>query len=247
MKGLRAELARVGIRGALADRIVAELDDHLACDPQAQLGEPRLIAQRFADELRLPRTRRATYLGFGGLVASAILLFVFFRNATQPTGLAGRVSPFAGLDMVLGAQVAFVGGMLALWGARRGTAAAVVQRRLLVALGGGALVLAGAAVDAVAEQRWLTLLMLLPAPVLAASAAELRVAVGLTPVRAAVSRGFSLAEAASVGAAVVGLVVVGSAVAEHSWLEGVTRGTIEAVVFALGLFGLGRYLGIIRE
>lgn len=244
MKGLRGELARVGIRGGLADRIVAELDDHLACDPEAQLGEPRLIAQRFADELRLPRTRRATYLGFGGLAAAALLLFVLFRNGAQPSGLAGRVSPIAGLDIVLGAQVAFVGGMLALWGVLRGTAAAVVQRRLLVALLGGGLVLAGTSVDAVLQQRWPALLMLLPVPVLAASAAQLRLAVGLTPVRIAVSRGFSLLEAAAVGAGVVAFVVVGSAYAEHSWLEGLTRGTIEAVVFALGFLGLGRSLGI---
>jgi hypothetical protein len=241
VKGLRGELERVGIRGALADRIEAELDDHLACDPGAQLGEPRVIAERFADELRVPRTRRATYLGFAGLAAVALLLFVLFRNASR-TGSA--VTPFAGLDIVLGAQVAFVAGMLALWGVRRGTAASVVQRRLLVALAGGGLVLAGEAVDAVAEQRWLVLLALLPAPVLAASAAELRLAVGLTPVRIAVARGFSLLEAASVGAAAVTLVVVGSALAERSWLEGVTRGAIEAVVFALGFLGLGRYLAI---
>lgn len=241
MKALREELARVGIRGRLADRIVAELDDHLACDPDAQLGEPRLIAERFAAELRVPRTRQATYLGFAGLAAAALLLFVFFRNAS---GTTSAVTPFAGLDIALGAQVAFVGGVLALWGVRRGTAAAVVQRRLLVALAGGGLVLLGEAVDAVAEQRWLVLLALLPAPVLAASAAQLRLAVGLTPVRVAVARGFSVAEAASVGLAVVTFVVVGSALAERSWLEGVTRGAIEAVVFALGLLGLGRYLGI---
>ena len=241
MRGLRDELARVGIRGGLADRIVAELDDHLACDPQAEVGEPRVIAERFADELRLPRTRRATYLGFAGLAAAALLLFVFFRNAS---GTTSAVTPFAGLDIVLDAQVAFVAGVLALWGTHRGTSAAVVQRRALVALAGGALVLGGEAVDAVAEQRWIVLLALVPAPLLVASAAQLRVAMGMTPVRVAVSRGFSLVEAVSVGAAVVTVVVVGSAFAEHSWLEGVSRGAIEGVVFALGLLGLGRYLGI---
>ena len=92
MRGLRDELARVGIRGGLADRIEAELDDHLACDPNADLGEPRVIAQRFADELRLPRTRRAAYLGFAGLAAAALLLFALFRNAS---GTGNSVTPFA--------------------------------------------------------------------------------------------------------------------------------------------------------
>jgi hypothetical protein len=246
MRGLREELARVGIRGRLADRIVAELDDHLACDPAADVGAPREIAQRFADELRLPRTRQATYLGFAGLVLAAVLLAAFFASSSQPSGFAGRISPFAGLDIALGAQVGFVAGVLALWGLLRGTAAAVVQRRVLVALLGGGIVLAGEAVDVVAEQRWWALLALAPAPILAVSAVRLRLAVGLTPVRVAVSRGFTLAEAFWVGAAVVTLMVVGSALAEHSWLEGVDRGVIEAAVFALGFLGPGRYLGIRR-
>jgi hypothetical protein len=156
------------------------------------------------------------------------------------------VTPLAGLDIVLGAQVAFVAGLLALWGVLRGTPAAVVQRRVLVALLGGGLVLAGEAFDAVAGQRWWALAALAPAPLLVASALQLRLAVGLTPVRVAVSRGFRLVEACSVGIAVVALMVVGSALAERSWVEGADRGVIEGVVFALGFLGAGRYLGIRR-
>jgi len=38
VNGLASELARVGISGRLARRIELELDDHLRCDPAANLG-----------------------------------------------------------------------------------------------------------------------------------------------------------------------------------------------------------------
>jgi hypothetical protein len=67
---LRRELLNVGIKGAFALRILAEVDDHIRCgpaqsNPAATLGEPKLVAGRFADELRIVRTRRASYLSFG--------------------------------------------------------------------------------------------------------------------------------------------------------------------------------------
>lgn len=246
MTGLRAELARVGIRGRLANRIAAELDDHLACDPEAHVGEPRLIAERFAEELRLPKTRRATHLGFAGLVLTALLLGSLFGGSRSLPGTTAVVVPFAGLAIVLGAQVSFVGGMLALWGARRSTAPAIVQRRLTAALAGGLLVLAAEGVDAVALHSWPKLLALAPAPLLVASAAELRTAVGITPARAAASRGFGPPAVWAVGGAVVAFVLVGSAFAEHSWNEGVTRAAIEGLAFAAGFLLLGRRLGIRR-
>lgn len=247
MKGLREELARVGIRGALGDRIAAELDDHLACDPGADLGEPRLIAERFADELRLPRTRRSAYIAFGGLALAAGLLSALLGHAPNRHGSAGTVVALAGLSLVLAAQVAFVGGTLALWGARFGTAAAIVQRRVLAALGAGAVVLAAEAVDAVALRQWVVLVALAPAPALAWSARELYAARAVTPAGTVSSRGFGWSGAAAVGLLAVGLVAVGSAFAEHSWAEGLTRGGLELAAFLVGLFALGRYLGIIRE
>lgn len=236
MKGLRAELERVGIRGRLADRIVAELDDHLACDPEANLGEPRLIAERFAAELCLPKTRRATYLGFAGLVAAAALLLAV---------LAGRSGggPVAGIVAILAGQVAFAAGVLALWGARRGTAPALVQRRVLVALLAGVVVLVAVVVSVA---QWIAILALVPALLLAASFAELRVAVGITPERIASSRGFAPREAAWLGIAVSAFVLLASARAERSWLEGVERGAAEAVAFVAGYLVLGRRLGIRR-
>jgi len=56
---LGEELGRVGIRGRLRTRILAEYADHLACDPAAQLGEPGALARQFADELGSARARRA--------------------------------------------------------------------------------------------------------------------------------------------------------------------------------------------
>ena len=38
---LRSELGAAGITGSRRDRIVAEIEDHLACDSQADLGIPR--------------------------------------------------------------------------------------------------------------------------------------------------------------------------------------------------------------
>ena len=71
---LRRELARNGIRGGLARRIELELADHLACDPHASLGAPAEIAERFAVELRVVRTRRAAIATFGALALSGLSL-----------------------------------------------------------------------------------------------------------------------------------------------------------------------------
>jgi hypothetical protein len=41
---LARELTLVGVRGCRRERILDEFADHLACDPDAQLGEPRQLA-----------------------------------------------------------------------------------------------------------------------------------------------------------------------------------------------------------
>jgi hypothetical protein len=122
VKGIGDELARVGIRGRLARRIELELADHERCNPQANLGEPRLIAERFAEELRLPATRRAAHVGFGSLAVAAVLLGVSQRTISVAGGFPdvfggrGSVVAFAGLAIVVAGQVAFVGGVLAVCG-----------------------------------------------------------------------------------------------------------------------------------
>ena len=56
---LSAELGAVGIRGRLARRILAEVDDHLLSDPASEerFGRPREIAEAFAAELGTQASR----------------------------------------------------------------------------------------------------------------------------------------------------------------------------------------------
>lgn len=254
MKNLREELARVGITGRLARRIELELADHERCDPDAQLGSPQLIAERFAEELRLPVTRRAVHTGFVALalLALGLALQTSARPVPSLDGAGGLVVAFSGLGIVLGAQVAFVSGTLAVWGAHRGTGLRVVQRRLLLALGAGALVLAGEGVDAAVVRTplwWYTLAapaLLVPAAGLLRSGAILREAGAITPATDAGRVSFTRPAVAAIGAGAVLLVVVGSAFAEHSWTEGISRGVMESVGFVVCFLALGRRLGIRR-
>jgi hypothetical protein len=252
---LRRELARVGIRGRLARRIELELADHLACDPDARLGSPRLIAQRFADELRLPLTRRATRVGFGALAATAAGLAAQSLHSWPDIATSrGLVVALAGLTVAVAAQIAFVAGVLAVWGLWLGADPALVQRRLLVALAAGAVVVCGEGVDVAVLQPvlpawWLPLALpatLVPAAGLAGAGVSLRTAAALTPAPAAPARPFTRGAVLSIGAASVALMVVGSAIAEHSWAEGLSRGVAEAVAFAVGFLALGRFLGVRR-
>ncbi|HEY2316874.1 MAG TPA: hypothetical protein VGH67_01130 [Solirubrobacteraceae bacterium] len=60
---LNGELTAVGITGRLRRRILDEFADHLACDPQASLGDPRALARQFADEVGTTRAMRAALVG----------------------------------------------------------------------------------------------------------------------------------------------------------------------------------------
>jgi hypothetical protein len=249
VKGLREELARVGIRGRRARRIELELADHARCDPDAELGSPRLIAERFAEELRVPVTRRAVHTGFAALaVLAAGLALASLGTVPDLGGAPGYVIAFAGLAIVLGAQVAFVAGVLALWGIHRGTELRVVQRRVLVALAAGVLVIAGEGVDLVLVHShvWWFAFAALAAVGLARAGLALREAASVTPRAAAVRVAFTPPEAAAVGVAAVLAVTVGSAVAERSLSEGLNRGAFEAIAFAVCFFALGRRLAIRR-
>lgn len=261
MKGLREELARVGITGRRARRIELELDDHARCDPDAQLGSPQLIAERFAEELCLPRTRRATYAGFGALALTALLLAVPQRGMSAAGGwpdlfgARGLVASLGGLAIALAAQVAFVAGVLALsrmlW---RPDDLRLVQRRTAVALVAGGAVLAGEAVQAVAVQPllptwWFALALsavAVPAVALGGAVRELRGATAITAAGAVTTHGFPTALVVATGAGAVFLMAIGSTVAERSWVEGLTRGAFEAVAFAVCFLALGRRLGIRR-
>jgi len=264
---LRQELARVGIHGALTERIVDELADHLACDPDAPLGAPALVAERFADELGLARTRRSAAFSFGALALAALLVVVSAASVGRyPVHTRhGTAVAFAGLAIVASAQIAFVAGVLALArGIRRSLSASerrLVQRRAAVALGAGAVTCCGAVAQAALMRpmptHWIVLTALagaLPLPFLAAAARSVAAAARVTPGggRApglsadlpAPLRAHPRALLAALGALAVALVAVQGAAFERSASEGPARGLLELVGLGAGVAVFGRVLGL---
>ena len=264
-RSLHAELDRVGIRGALARRIEAELADHRRCDPAAELGDPRELAEQFAADLRLPLTRRAVRSGFVALAAAAILLVVVVAvyDATgrwahlDLFGTRGAVVSGGGIAIVVAAQAAFVAGLLAVvpivHGRTDAPALRLAQRRLGVAVVAVSVVLAGVLVQTAAQAPllpgWLVVFSaaaaLAPVPLIASSARTLRVASTLTaapPERASLPRPLL----AGVSLAAVVAMAVGSALAERSLAEGLFRGAVEALAIAACFALFARRLGLRR-
>ncbi|HEX5449945.1 MAG TPA: hypothetical protein VFW85_07800 [Gaiellaceae bacterium] len=236
---LRDELARTGIRGAHAERIVAEFEDHLACDPEAQLGAPREVAERFASELRVVRTRRATVGAFLALALCGVVFLVVVATHGRAGG-----SPWSALAAIACAQIALVAGLLALMRGLRARSAGdlrVAQRRAIVALLAGAGVALGlAGVGAYAG------LVALPGLVLAARV--LRRAAAITPDGEA--RGleadlpFPRVTLTLLGASVTGVVLLQGVLGEKSVQEGLIRAGVEGVGLTLGVLLLGRPLAL---
>lgn len=158
---LDAELARASIQRRLRARIVAEFADHLASDPAldlagspaATLGEPRVLARQFADELGTTLARRAATRAFAALAVAGTLFVaaVGSAQAAAPIGQA-RIAPFAVLALLVcmfAGQVSFVSGGLGLvraWRLRRAPVipaaeAAVLARRAGAGLLSGAVTL----------------------------------------------------------------------------------------------------------
>jgi hypothetical protein len=234
---LRHELAANGIRGRLAARIEAELADHLACDPGARLGTPAEIAERFAAELRVVRTRRSSLGAFAALGATGLLVFVLARNGGHSPGFA--------LGVVAFSQIAFVAGVLAVLRAMRGRSAGdlrMAQRRALIALGAGAGVCACLALQT-------SPVALVALPLLLAAARSTRAASAITPrvpmagLRADFGPHARLVLAA-LGLMAVGAIALQGIALEGSGWEGVIRGAIEAGGLGLGVTVLGRPLGL---
>jgi hypothetical protein len=144
---LERELRAVGLPAARRQRIRAELADHLACDPDAPLGEPADLARRFADELGTAYARRAGFAGFLALVPLGVLFVVLF---TAEAVYTTSTPPAITLAIVAGVQLAFVGGTLALlraWRLRRAAVipvgeAHVLLRRAGLGLAGGTVTVA---------------------------------------------------------------------------------------------------------
>jgi hypothetical protein len=162
---LRRELGEVGIRGRLRSRIVAELDDHLRCEPGSEdtLGSPHEVAVRFADELGTAGARRASGVAFAALAFSGLLFALTFLTGNlagpAPDVFAGAV-PGAALALqaviIFGPQFAFVAGALGAWRAFRlrreavlpAAEVRVLNRRTAVALAAALLTFVGLALYA---------------------------------------------------------------------------------------------------
>jgi len=141
---LELELNKTGIPAGRRRRIIAEFADHLASDPDCKdrLGSPSALACQFADELGTVYARRAGYAIFLALAPVGLLLGALFGlTALYTTSVNAQVT--AGL--VIGVQLAFVGGTLALlraWRVRRARVvpaaeARVIVRRALLGIVGG--------------------------------------------------------------------------------------------------------------
>ena len=182
---LGGALGRVGIRGALRVRILAEAADHFAQSDPARFGRPDELAQRFADELATAGSTRTAFrafaaLGVAGAAFAAGWLLIIpaggwpeFRSAPSlPLGLV------AGLGMLICPQVSFAAGLLAVLRAvrirrERSAAAAdvaVLVRRTATALAFGAGALLSLALFALESRAqlasWYTLGVGIGGPVL---------------------------------------------------------------------------------
>jgi hypothetical protein len=261
---LRRELTAVGIRGRQRDRILAEFADHLACDPEAELGEPRTLATQFADELAIDSARHSALWTFGALAIVAFAVGVpQVTLPTVPDIAAGRslllVGP-ATLAVVIGSQLAFAAGCLAALRALRLRGpqdVTLVRRRVTVALAAGALTAAGSAAYAVnfwsiVPDWWAVLAVLcaigaaVPLGVTAfASARSGSLQVSQPePVRGLSADLGPFARPWAIGAAAGLAVLAGTSIVEGSLVEGALRAGFEAVAFAACFVTFRRYLGL---
>lgn len=163
---LGQELSAVGIRGRLRVRILSEYADHLACDPEAQLGEPRALARQFADELGSTRARRAAVIGFGALALAGILFGLALLTSDAAFGASPKGGPVIGRIAtalaLLFSQISFVAGTLAVlrWVQRRGAGvlpaseAAVIVRRAAVGVLSGIVTMVSLGAIAIAYHRY---------------------------------------------------------------------------------------------
>lgn len=132
-------------------RILLELQDHIACEPECveRLGDPGGLASSFADELAGDTARSSALRTFAALALAAVALvasqLALARYPGYRTGLSPAVSLPASIAMVVASQVALVAGSLGALRAlrrrrvRRLPAAeiALIRARTRVALGAG--------------------------------------------------------------------------------------------------------------
>jgi hypothetical protein len=135
LEELHNELTARGVAGRRRERILAELGDHIACEPgcEERLGPPAELAARFADELGTDMARRSAFMSFAALALAAAVLLL----SQLVTHSTGRYPGFnrghslllfipAALGMILAPQLALAGGLLAAWRAIRRRSARVL-------------------------------------------------------------------------------------------------------------------------
>jgi hypothetical protein len=157
LDALDSELATAGIPARRRARIISEFTDHLAENPEAELGAPRDLARQFADELGTRLARVTAYRAFVALAGAAGTLVVMFLLGGRTNGWVGYGS-FNGnpterwyIPMLFvcaaAAQVALAAGSLALiraWRLRHAVVishadALILNRRAAVGLVAGAM------------------------------------------------------------------------------------------------------------
>jgi MFS family permease len=281
VRSLSNALWAVGIRGRLARRITTEIADHLSEDPEADLGSPETLAAEFADELGTARARTAAAEVFAALtLVGGLLLGAFLASraagvrwpAVQPRysflALAG------GGALVIGAQVAFVAGVLAAIRALRlrrervipRAEARVIVRRAAVALAGGLAATAGVALIGFDLQAgvpgWVTTVVVAAAGTgaiaLLASAPAMLAAARVQPL-ASGGRGDLFDDLgpivpaplrgrpwmfAIVVAAAVALAVAVAGVVQSDPFDGIARGLADGLACLAGFAVLGGFLGL---
>jgi hypothetical protein len=151
LEQLENELGARGVSGHRRERILAELRDHIACEPgcEERLGDPIQLAVSFADEIGAAEARRSAFGAVAALAVAAVALIV----SQLAIGAAGGPPGFehghslalfvpAALGMLLAPQIALVAGALAAVRALRRRRAgalpaaelALIRRRARVAL-----------------------------------------------------------------------------------------------------------------
>jgi hypothetical protein len=278
---LARELAAVGIRGRLRHRILAEVSDHLQCDPQAALGSPDALARRFADELGTARTQRAVWTGFAALALAGLLVAAAFVTS-GPVGFFGQHGRFpmstatevGAFLTVVGGQVAFAAGMLALLGAwtrSRGrlfarSEAMVLHRRIGVAIACGLVGLAGLALLGIGRPHlgshaWTTFMVVAAGVGAAGLLASVPALVGAVSVRPAASgdTGGIFEDLgpltprvlrghpwwfALLVAGGLGVAMAALGVVQDDPFDGILRGLLESAMCLGGFVLLGPFLGL---
>jgi hypothetical protein len=245
---LDRELAAVGVSARRRRRIRLELEDHLACDPSAHLGDPRELALQFADELGTAYARRAGYVVFLALAPIGALSIL----------LAAVGADVVNVGTILGGQLAFVGGTLALvraWRLRRARVvsaadATVLRRRVLLGVTGGVLTLAGIAVGT--GQPLALATVAVGAVTLAVATAAVVAATRLRPTAAGDARdmAFDLGidadpwRLAFAIAGAVALCIAAAGVVQADPFDGLVRAVGDGLLCLAGFALLGRPLGL---